>query len=180
MSIAARRAAIIDAIKVGMPSLREVVALGGRLDLDEIRRQSTPLPGVVVAALAVPKLELVGGQVMATVRWGAFVACQDAAVPQRVTRDTAVLLLTGELLRLIGSPAWSRKANGLQANSAWSTKLDKQGVAVWAVSWDEKVELVGLSVDDLDDLRTLSVTYDLAPTNGTAEATDHIPLGEEP
>lgn len=178
MNIAKARQDIIDAVRSGMPHLREVTALGGRLDLDEVRRQSTSLPAVVVAALSVPVTEIIGGQLRVTVRWGAFIACADAPGPNKVSRDEGVLLLTGELLRLISSPEWPRRATKVSANSAWSTKLDRQGVAIWAVSWDEKLEVGRLSLEELDDLKTLGVTWDLVPSNGQPDAVDHIKLGE--
>lgn len=184
MSLLALRNAIIAALAQKLPALPvqghpagfkvAVSALGGRLDAEELKRILTTLPAVKVACLDVGVAEIQGDEVACTASWGAFVLAKDEP---GCPKDAAALTVVAELLRTIPGCDWSAAADseptGLRAENLFGSSLT---VALWAVTWRQKVSLKAVSPDQLRDFLLFTDKFDLAPVDGVIAAEDQVKL----
>lgn len=179
MSIIAARNAIVSKIAEAIPALREVTAHDGRFDLDEVRRWAAKAPSVRVAVLGAPTFGAQGRQPYAEVRFGAFLLC--AGVPTAATRrGDEALAYVDQLCALIATNDWGLSTTqapiGMSAQNMFTAQLDKLGIAMWAFTWRQHVDIALLSPAELDDLLTVYASYDLAEADESIDAEDAIAL----
>ncbi|MFD2177749.1 phage protein Gp37 [Veronia pacifica] len=141
MRLLALRHAIITNIKEALPELSAVDAHPGRFNLDELRRIATKLPAVRVAIMAVSKAAPVQtGERQLTVKLAAFVMTSDR---RKLPKDESALAIVEALLALVPGHHWGMgKLSGAstpKAENLFSGKVDKQGVAMWAISWEQVI-----------------------------------------
>lgn len=166
MSIETVRAAIVEMIDAEIPALKTCEAHPGRFDLAEIKRVAAKAPAVFVAALATGQQELNGGDVQAPVSFAAFIVTKDQ--PQK-TRDSLVLDIVNALLVLTDSNDWDstdvvEDPINIRSQNLYSASIDKNGVAMWAITWQQKIKL-GSATD-------VAALDDFLRASGTAENAD--------
>ena len=153
MTLAALRTGVVEAIRDTLPDLRDVTTHPGRFDLGELKRIAARSPSVRVAILSVQRGEGVGtGQVDARVQMSAFIVTTDT---KNSIKDVAVLEIVEPLLTLVHRQTWgvdrAMPATNIAASNLYSGSVDRQGVAIWAVTWSQDVRLGECHCGDLDD-----------------------------
>jgi len=103
---------------------------------------------VRMAILGVPQMEEVSDERLRVhLSCALFVITRDAP---GLPRDMAALNITEELIRMISLNQWgvTRQAGfgvllptRLQADNIYSAQIDRQGVAMWAISWRQTLIL---------------------------------------
>lgn len=157
MSILQMRDQIAGAIKEAVPALRASTPHGGRFNLQELRRYAVSAPCILVACLGAPKITEEGSQLVAKLRWAAFVLARDT---KGQSRGAEALLLVEALLGVIRGNRWelehAHRPESLRAENLYSGKLDTHGVALWAITWEQSLDLEVLDLSQLSDFDTLS------------------------
>ncbi len=137
------RRAIINKVSAALPELKVVSQHPGRFNLDELQRIATQLPAVRVALLGMPTVNIIAtGENEAQLRLAAFVVTGDR---RQLPKDEAALAIVERLLVLIPGQRWGVKgtlaATGVTADNLFSGKVQRQGVAMWAVSWEQAIRI---------------------------------------
>lgn len=166
MSIETVRTAIVNTIAAKTTALKTCEAHPGRFDLVEIKRVAANAPAVFVAALATGKQESSNGGVQAPVSFAAFIVTKDQ--PQ-ITRDSLVLEIVSTLLVLTDSNDWGstdvvEDPTNIRGQNLYSASIDKNGIAMWAITWQQKI-ILGNATD-------VSALDDFLRANGTAKIQD--------
>ncbi|ASX25872.1 phage protein Gp37 [Candidatus Williamhamiltonella defendens] len=143
MKLKALRQAVIDQLKQDMPRLSAVDAHPGRFNLEELKRIATQLPAIRVAFMGCPQLKQIETREKeAVVRMAAFIMTGDR---RGLPKDEAALALVEALLVLIPYQSWGIKgvlgAANVKADNLFSGQVERQGVAMWAVTWEQSVRL---------------------------------------
>ncbi|KAB7624323.1 hypothetical protein [Alkalilimnicola sp. S0819] len=180
MRLLSFRDAVVAGISQALTELKSCEAHGGRFDEKELRRYALRAPAVLVAVRRIPALAA-ENEITPTLTCAAFVVTRDA---RGRPRDAAGLALVEALLQVVANNTWgldwAHRPQRLEADNLYSAALDKQGVALWGVAWQQAVDLAP-EVDSatLADFITHHQDYDLAPADGTADASDTITLAQE-
>ncbi len=137
------RQAIIDKINAELPELKAVSPHPGRFNLDELKRIATKLPAVRVALMGTPTVNILEtGENEAVLRLAAFVVTGDR---RQLPKDEAALAIVESLLVFIPGQRWGVKgamdAKGVKADNLFSGKVERQGVAMWAVTWEQSIRI---------------------------------------
>ena len=124
--------------------------------------------------MALPKTTFVQtGEQEMTVRLAAFVITADK---RRLPKEEAALALVEALLALINGHRWGLSAitaaQNVKAENLFSGRVDKQGVALWAVTWDQAIR-VG------EDIWQGGVLPSALYVNDDPEQTGHAPAYEQ-
>lgn len=170
------RDAIVSAIKTALPDLYTCEAHGGRFDLNELNRWSKQAPAVLVAAVSVPSIED-GPTRIAEVRWVAYLVTRDTA---QSTRDVAALDYSEALMRLVRKNTWqldeTHNPTRVAAENLYSGQLDRHGIALWAVSWQQGISLRTTDIAELADFTLYTATHEVG--DGPV-AEDRVELPQE-
>ena len=154
--------AVAAEIKVWIPDLRTCDVHDGRFDLAELKRHALQTPAVLVSCLGTVSIDDRGDEGIDSHRhWAAFVLTRDCpGLPRgegaRNLVDALELLvmrgiveedpITGEQ-RLANR--WGLKGVGpaeqVRSQNFYGGTIDKQGVALWVVSWRQYLHLRPLS-----------------------------------
>jgi len=134
---------IAGLIHAEMPDLREAAAHPGRFDLDELRAFMARAPAVRVAALGIDQGTEAGGPVLwREIDLAAFVVTRPA--PQLAAADAA-LAIVQRLLEFVPGRRWAEtclgQARAVAARNLYSGGARDSGVALWAVTWSQPVQL---------------------------------------
>lgn len=172
------RSAIIAEVREKVSVLQEnCQAHGGRFDKGEIRRVAIKSPVVLIACLGLLGAESDGcGEVDAVFQWGAFVVTTDK--PQ-LPRDAGALAIVTALANIIPGNRWGAAASEperIRGDNLFSGQLEGAGVALWAITWQQKLTLGGLEEATLDDFLVFHADYDLAPPDGQIDAVDDVQI----
>jgi hypothetical protein len=154
--LATTRNQIAAYIKAQLPSLKTCDPHGGRFDLEELRRHSKKAPAVLVAMTDASEALLAQGvETMAT--YVIFVITRDTAA---APRDVAAINLVQCILSMLPGQVWLpelvdaenpfvSEPDRVSAQNFFSTALDDQGVAMWAISFRQTVSLGDAAGSDL-------------------------------
>jgi phage gp37-like protein len=172
---------IVAGIKTAAPSLKEVKEHGGRFGLAEIKAAATKAPAARVACLGLSGIEFEGAVAKARSVWGVFIVAADQVASRR---DAVALAMVATLGAVLPGNCWTLEASvdgarDVRADNLFSRELDRQGVSLWALTFNHLVDLGRVDPADLDDFVRAYVDYDLAPTDGTVDAIDQIILPTE-
>jgi hypothetical protein len=175
------RDAIVSGVKSAMPALLEVKPHGGRFDLDEIKKTAARSPSARVGCLGLREITFEGAVAKATSIWGVFVVANDQP---GTSRDTVALTVVAGIGAVLPDNCWGLDASvdgarQVRADNLFSKALDDNGIALWAITFNHQVDLARVDATDLDDFLQAYIEYDLAPTDGTVDATDQIELPQE-
>jgi phage gp37-like protein len=174
--IHAAREAIVAAVDAALPELRTCQSHGGRFDRGELQRLSRRAPAVLVAVLGIPGLDDGAGAGRAAVRWGAYVLTRDTPA---VRRDVAVLDYAEALMRLVRGNRWAlgsaQRPRRIGADNLYSGELDKHGIALWAVTWEQEIAFAPRDLADLADWTLYSATHQVGGADDP-DAEDRVEL----
>jgi hypothetical protein len=183
VSITAVQQAIVTTLKTGLTDLKTCDIHGGSFDVQELLRVSVRAPGVLVTVLDAT----VDGGAFPPAAQVTFAAFIYAADKPGMPRGQAALALAEAALALIYGADWGisdvqTTPSQIQARNLFSTQLDKKGVAIWGISWQQKIELSQMvDATQLNDFITFDAHYDVDTTqtdNPVAE--DHVTLPAAP
>lgn len=123
-----------------------VVEHDGRFDINELRRWTQRLPIAVIALLGMgptPDELALPQQVVTRLRWGLFIVTQGTTTATRGDDCLTILqtALTAIRLKRDWTDSATRQITGVRADSLYGGEIDKQGVAIWAASWEQDYEL---------------------------------------
>ena len=138
--------AIATGVRESLPDLKTCTVHDGRFQAAELGRWSLRSPAVLIAWLGTPKTETPG------VLW---TDCDQQLAAFVVTRDRpgeprgkAARAIAASLLLLIPRARWGfssaadiGSAEQLQARNMFSGAVDKEGIALWAVTWRQALRL---------------------------------------
>jgi len=178
MSLLTQRTAIVAAVKTALPAVIDCESHGGRFTPEDLKRIAQRTPAIRVGCLGIRSMESDGaGSFDVIVVWGIFVITADK--PQ-LPRDAGALTLVAAIVQLVPDNIWNDTASGYPENSRadnlYSGQLESVGVALWAITWQQKITLGGTDAGALDDFITFNATYDLAPPDGQTDAQDSVTL----
>ncbi|MDH4122376.1 MAG: hypothetical protein OEV94_11805 [Deltaproteobacteria bacterium] len=160
----------------------------GRFNLDNLKTLATKTPALLAACLGIPKIEMQSqGDYRLTAQWAVFVLGKDlpaAGGAAKTGRGAAALALAQAVLLTTAGNRWgaanTQAPTDLKAENLFSAPADQAaGLALWAVSWRQTVEVQAMTAADiaaLNDFLRFYADWDLAPKDGTPEAQDHINL----
>ena len=181
--IGAVRTAIVSEIEDSVTSLlNRVISHAGRFDMEEIKRLALKSPCVLVSCLGVSNIRAnSAGETEALCKWAAYCLVDDK---KGVSRDVGVLALVSAVLPVIPDNCWGLDDDlcvpqNIRADNLYSSSLDKIGVALWAVTWDQEITLGGLDDSTLDLFETMHTDWDQAEPDETLEAEDDLTLPQE-
>lgn len=170
------RDAIVTAIDNALPDLYTCESHGGRFDTAELKRYSKQAPAVLVAAVSVPSLADDKTQTV-QVRWAAFIITRDTPT---ASRDVAALDYAEALMRTVRRNTWGldnvQNPERIAADNLYSGPLDRQGIALWAVSWQQGINLRHTDIAQLADWTDYNATHQVG--DGPV-AQDHVTLPQE-
>lgn len=120
--------------------------------------------GVRIAAVRVPQYETVGGRLIGTVNFTAYVFTTDQFGYQKDTRAEVIAgRIAGLLLRKGALPTAYGRADGVRGDNLYSAQIDELGLAIWSVSWTQQWYLdVPIDPDTLDDFLRFGIKAQLA------------------
>lgn len=183
MNLPDLRAAIVAGIRETLPeAIRDNCRThGGRFDKGEIKRIAMKSPAILVACLGLVDAAPDGAEgVNATFAWGAFVVTTDK--PQ-LPRDAGALALVSILAGVVPDNRWGCDDAGypdkIRGDNLYSGAVDGAGIALWAVTWNQRLTLAVSDGSALGIFATFHADWDLAPADGAIDAVDHVPL-EQP
>lgn len=139
----------------------QVSTHGGAFNQKELERYSKAAPHVVLTLLGFEP-ELQAGMAVAEARWG--VMCFTKQTPGVPRTDSAIALAEAAvqvLLPLFAGQELGGRPNSMSARNVYSTPLDFSGTAMWAIEWNQTLELVVPIFPD--DLTSVTATWDLQP-----------------
>lgn len=176
------RDAIVDTIQDTVGDRVSVFAHGGSFNLEQINRYSAKAPAVVVATIACRGIEIQGTERVADFRWVAFILARNDTGD---ARDEIALAMVELLMHLIGEQRWgvecAQATKKVNAANLFSAGVDAKGLALWAITWDQAIDLRGTFAQSLDDFLILFTKYDLDTTDGIDnDAEDQINLPGPP
>jgi len=174
------RQAIVAALARALGPSVTVEAHGGRFDRAELARYSKRAPAVLVAAMGMPRVEE-RPRARPAVQFAAFVMCRDAP---GAPRDTQALTLTEALVRLVPGNTWeqgnAQRPEQVSAENLYSGEIDRLGIAMWAVSWRQVINLSTLrDASELADFATYHGTHHVGDGPDT-ESHLELPTEESP
>jgi len=164
--------AVLKALKADVRTHR------GRFTVEDLKTVAALPMSVLVSCLAVKGAEAGDGMVSCRCLWGAFPVTTDR--PQ-AGRDASALVILTRLLEIIPTGLWGLDISAprhVEATNLYSGQLDARGVAIWAVTWEQSVDLV-LTADNADGMGkflTFLADWDLAPRDGKIVAQDDVRL----
>ena len=133
---------VVEKIATMLPKVN-IESYPGRFDVTELKRISTKLPAVRIAFMGSTKIDMMDtGENEATVRLAAFVITGDR---RGLPKDSAALNIVEALLTLIPGQSWgvpgTTIAKNIKADNLYSGQVDRQGVAIWALTWEQTTRI---------------------------------------
>lgn len=145
---------------------------GGDFDRHELKRYATQTPAIVVSLMKIDAQAAEGGLPLCHVWVSAMVLAADKA---SIRKDVGAMRVVDLLLNVVCR--WPRQFWGLtdvkapedcKALNCYTKDIDAEGVAIWAVTWVQKIELTPSALVE-DGLETLDVQWDIAPRDNDAD-----------
>lgn len=176
MNLLQFRDAVEAALKAGMPAGTNVDSHPGSLDEAELRRIAAKAPAAYVAALGILSAEKDNnGRVEVDASMAVFLVTRAAA---GAAKDAAMLVLSTAALILIADNDWglaeTQNPRDVRAQNLYTGTIDKQGVALWGITWRQQVTVDQLDDSLLADLKTVHAEWDVGDTANTPEPSDDI------
>ncbi len=178
---------VLDSIVAGLllalpdPELKTCELAGGRIDLAEIRRRSTQLPGAFVACTGTRDGSLQFNKLHCRGYFLAVLAVQSRREGQPVTQDRAhgIARLTSRVMHAIASAGFwgndevTSKPADIASLNPYSKAADENNLALWGITWEQDLELVGASEPaDLGPLTSVHTDWQMAESTQPVDAED--------
>lgn len=171
MNLLDYRNAIAADLKANIAAAKTVATHRGQFaSVDEVNRYAVKAPAVLVALLDAAGMPIGSAMLRCTCRVGIYVMTKDA--PNAPRDDTAIGIVNAVLLRAITSD-WGADATtpaNLRAQNLYRGDIDKQGICLFAVSFDQVVTIEYTLADGLaEPFETFHQDIDAAPANGAID-----------
>lgn len=153
MSILSLRDDMKDALAAGVSDFAAVYTHGGRFDLDELKRWAVKSPCALIGPLNISEVRMEGGQTVAAIDWGCYIVAKDTPT---MKRDAMALTLVGAALAVINpEQCWddddAHVPGLIKAQNLYGGKLDGNGVALWAITWTQALDINAFDASQLED-----------------------------
>ena len=163
MSIDTALTSIVDGIKAALPDLKTCDSHDGRFDIKELQRISTQAPAIYVAALATGSLQS-DTSTQVPVTFAAYVITRDQP---GTPRDKQARVFVDALLSLLDRNTWNddnitEGPERIRSQNLYSAGSDRNGVAMWAVTFTHLVQIDQLDTSTLDDFLTFVGDTDIS------------------
>ncbi len=172
---------IVKFFKTRMPNVATIETHGGRFDLAEIKRLSRKLPAVFISILQVNDMtEVETGEFDVELTIGVFIITSDQP---KLPRQIAAISLIEELVLIIADNQWGmdrvgvHPANLPNAKNLFSKEVDKTGIAIWAISFKQKLRIGENEYAGEKGKLPKSVFVGFTPKIGTAHIDDYDIIG---
>lgn len=181
MSLETLRTGIVNNIDAITPDNVTCDSHGGRFDEKELRRVSAKAPAAFVAVLGFNDLKESGGAYEAIVSWGIFVVAKDTP---KAPRDLVALSIVDVLARHVPENTWDMdtvlgKPVGVRADNLFAASIDKIGVAMWAITWRQHMQLGQSSTAAFDIFETFDAKFPVGTDAPVAEDKVNLPQTED-
>lgn len=136
--------AIKAAINSALPELRRCEVHGGRFDLAELKRVATQTPAVFVSLLGTPLVANAGTTEQdIELNIAIYVVTSDKV---QLPRSVSIINLTQAIMMLIDMNQWQLTGKrgcpkDMSSQNLYSGDIDKNGIAMWAISFNQTVRL---------------------------------------
>lgn len=183
MSIATVLDSIIGVLGQQLPELKTVELAGGRVDLAEFQRRSAQLPGAFVTITATRKGRWQQGTFYTRAFFLVVLAATSRREGQPVPQDRAhgiARLLTRGLTKIAAAGDWGdaeveSNPEEVASMNPYSTAVDKANLALWGITWEQDLALVGdPDAADLPDLTSIHADYVMTESTNDLDAEDDI------
>lgn len=172
--------AAIEAVKAAIPTLATCAQYAGEFSGGELSRASVQSPAVLVACLGITRDSGVDcGQVDWMCRFTAY--CMVRHAGGRWPRAEGALELAALVLAAVDGSrfkfltgVWPAKVTRL--DNLYAEAFDKSGVALWAVTWEQKTRLGSDEWAESESVPT-SLYIGIAPEIGAAHEDDYYLAG---
>lgn len=152
MNPADLRRAIVADLSAKLPAVT-VAPLGGRLDEAELKRLAVRAPGVLVALMGVDGVGSKGGAPHATFSLAAIIVCGTGRKGEPA--EEGALALVGGVLEALEGNRFGCDVDApstVRAENLYSGELDAGHTALWAVTWNQTVDVSNnIRRPELDD-----------------------------
>lgn len=170
--------AISARLKATFPGIRECAPHPGRFDEAELKRVATRAPALFVSCLGCLTVTNPGTeQADASLALAVYIVTQ--SVPG-LPRDAGARNLAEALVTLVPLERWGLsgcgEAQAVRATNLYSGDVDKLGVALWAVSWQQTLRL-GDSVFAADGTLPRELYLGIEPDVGIGHEPDYRLVG---
>lgn len=164
---------VVTATVAAIAGLENGAAFGGEFDLDEVRRQSLKTPAIFVTCEATEREPD-----------GYHRASMVMVIVTRSTtateRSPAVMALASKILAWIYGQDFDDDqvklgADNIASRNLYGAKADEHGVHLWAITWEQLLELVNEEPAELPPAEIVA-DWNLDPTDINVEKTDEIDL----
>jgi len=176
MTINTQLLAIVAKLDSDVAALISAEAFGGELTPDDIRRYAVKAPAARVGCLGFEDLALESGHYALDLQWIIVLVTRDAAV----RRGPQMLGLVVDAAKVVAANDWGMETGrpkNVRARNLFSGDVDKHGLAVWAITWTQRLDLADLDTSTLDDFLRVHSDWDTAPLDGVVDIEGMLHLG---
>ena len=171
--------AIQTDFKAHFTSLKTCELHGGRFDLEEMKRFAGRAPAIYISVLGSPNISSSGnGERDVALTIVAFVVTTDRT---GLSRFEAAVNLVESLLSHIPDNRWGQSGvfapEQLSSRNFYNGSIDRKGVALWGVTWRQKLRL-GECVFNADGVLPTETYLGLAPLVGSDHEDDYALISE--
>ena len=142
------KAGMVAHIKQIMPGLRDVTAIGGRFNLDELSLRSIRAPAAFPTILKSPVKIRADGQIWLVANCAVFFVAEG----HQEKRDEACWAMAEGFLSLLPNNTFSMNLVGAPSDAnidpLISAQTSRKGVTIIAVSWKQEIKHLGVSLFD--------------------------------
>lgn len=176
------REAVRSAVASGVGQFVKVETHGGRFDAEELKRWAKQAPCAVTSTLGVRSMRQEGGQNVVSLQLGVFVIARDTPGAKR---DSLALTLVEAVLAVVTpsqrfADGYSHVPEGIRADNLFTGQLDAQGVALWAVTWQQDYDVHTFDPNTLDNFLRYRATDQLSSDADVPTAQDAVDLEAAP
>jgi hypothetical protein len=185
--------AVLDSMaaytKLKLTELRTSEMAGGRIMLEETQRRSFPLPAAYFACTGTRDGKMIAGKFRTRGLFLLVLIVKSNVAGQPVPQDRAhgIARFAGRALKMVAAAkTWGNaEVEGVPEKVAsttpYSAAIDKHGVALWAITWEQQLVLSDDEVPvPLDDFLLLNAEYQIVPSNPEIDAEDEVHLEGAP
>lgn len=171
--------------KLKLTELRTCEMAGGRIILEETDRRSLALPAAYFTCTGTRDGRLVAGKFRTRGLFLLVLVVKSNIAGQPVPQDRAhaIARFAGRALAMVAAAkTWgSAEVEGVPEKVAstnpYSEKIDKHGVAIWGITWEQQLALTAVPEPvPLDDFLLLKADYQIVPSNPEIDAQDELIL----
>jgi hypothetical protein len=136
--------AIKTAINSALPELRRCEVHGGRFDLAELKRVATQTPAVFVSLLGTTELSASGtSEKDIELNIAIYIVTSDKV---QLSRSVSIINLAQAIMMLVDMNQWQVTGKrgtpkDISSQNLYSGDIDRNGIAMWAISFKQKVRL---------------------------------------